>query len=70
MKKILINVLLVITFITLYILHQNFFNWFKIAGIMPNLFVIFVLFIGLFYNRIAGVGYGILFRYSARLIYR
>ena len=28
---------------------------------MPNLFVIFVLFIGLFYNRIAGVGYGVLF---------
>lgn len=26
---------------------------------MPNLFVIFILFIGLFYNRIAGVTYGI-----------
>ena len=28
---------------------------------MPNLFIIFVLFIGLFYNKIAGVGYGVLF---------
>ena len=26
---------------------------------MPNLFVIFILFIGLFYNKIAGVTYGI-----------
>ena len=28
---------------------------------MPNLFVIFVLFIGLFYSKIAGITYGILF---------
>lgn len=28
---------------------------------MPNLFVIFVLFIGLFYSKIAGVVYGIVF---------
>ena len=28
---------------------------------MPNLFIIFVRFIGLFYNKIAGVGYGVLF---------
>lgn len=27
---------------------------------MPNLFVIFILFIGLYYNKIAGVTYGIL----------
>lgn len=26
---------------------------------MPNLFVIFILFIGLFYNKIAGITYGI-----------
>ena len=26
---------------------------------MPNLFIIYVLFIGLFYNKIAGVTYGI-----------
>ncbi|HCC03389.1 MAG TPA: rod shape-determining protein MreD [Clostridiales bacterium] len=28
---------------------------------MPNMFIILVLFIGLFYSRIAGVAYGVLF---------
>jgi len=28
---------------------------------MPNIFIIFILFIGLFYNRIAGISYGIVF---------
>ena len=28
---------------------------------MPNLFVIYILFIGLFYNKTAGIAYGILF---------
>ncbi len=28
---------------------------------MPNIFIIFVLFIGLFYNSTAGIAYGILF---------
>ena len=32
---------------------------FTIAGVMPNLFVIFILFIGLFYGRTAGVVYGL-----------
>lgn len=33
----------------------------ELLGVMPNLFVIFVLFIGLFYSRTAGTVYGILF---------
>lgn len=60
MKKILINVLLFITFIIIYILHSNLFSWFKIAGVMPNLFVIFILFIGLYSNKITGITYGII----------
>ena len=60
MKKVLINVLLFITFIIIYILHSNLFSWFKIAGVMPNLFVIFILFIGLYSNRITGITYGII----------
>jgi rod shape-determining protein MreD len=44
----------------IYFLQSNFFNWFTIAGVMPNLFIIFVLFVGLFTNRVMGVIYGVL----------
>ncbi len=59
MKKLIINIILFITFIIIYILHSNLFTWFKIAGVMPNLFVVFVLFIGLYANKFMGAGYGI-----------
>ena len=61
MKKIIINIILVITFLVLYFLQSNLFTWFKIAGVMPNLFVILVLFIGLYSNKYMGVTYGIIF---------
>ena len=61
MKKILINIFLIITFIIIYFFQVNLFSWLKIAGVMPNLFVVYILFIGLFYNKIAGVTYGIVF---------
>lgn len=60
MKKLIINIILCITFIIIYILHSNFFTWFKIAGVMPNLFVIFVLFIGLYANKFMGAIYGVI----------
>lgn len=60
MKKVLINIMLVITFIVLYILQSNLFNWFKIAGVMPNLFIIYILFIGLYANKTTGITYGII----------
>lgn len=60
MKKVLINLFLVIAFIIIYFFQVNFFSWFKIAGVMPNLFIVFILFIGLYYNRIAGVTHGII----------
>ena len=60
MKKFLINLFLIITFLIIYFFQVNLFSWFKISGIMPNLFIVFILFIGLFYNKIAGVGYGII----------
>ncbi len=60
MKKVIINVILVIVLFFIYFLQSNFFNWFTISGIMPNLFVIFVLFIGLFTNRVSGVIYGVI----------
>lgn len=60
MKKTIINIGLVVTVLLIYFLQSNFFSWFNIAGIRPNLFVIIVLFIGLFANRSMGTIYGIL----------
>ena len=60
MKKVVINIVLIIVFIILYLLTINFFSWFKIAGVMPNLIVIFVLFIGLYTTRINGAVYGVI----------
>lgn len=60
MKKLIINIILCITFIFIYLLQSNFFTWFKIAGVMPNLFVIFILFIGLYTNKYMGVTYGVI----------
>ena len=60
LKKTIINISLILTAILIYILQANFFSWFRIAGIMPNLFVIFVLFIGLFGSRAMGTIYGLI----------
>ena len=60
MKKILNNVILIITFLIIYFLQSNLFSWFKIAGVMPNLFIILVLYIGLYTNKFMGLIYGII----------
>ncbi len=59
MKKLTINMFLILTAFIIYFLQSNFFNWFTISHVMPNLFVIFILFIGLFSNRITGIVYGV-----------
>ena len=63
MKKTLAIVFLILTFFIIYFLQSNFFIWFNIAGIMPNIYVILVLFIGLFVKRkaglICGLGFGL-----------
>lgn len=59
MKKILIHILLIVTFIITYFLQTIFFSHFTIAGIMPNIFVILMLYIGLYMGRTMGVIYGI-----------
>ncbi len=68
MKKTIINIVLILTAIFIYILQSNFFSWFNIAGIMPNLFVIFVLFIGLFSNRTMGTVYGLVIGFVIDLV--
>ena len=59
MKKFVINIFIILATFIIYFLQANFFNWFTISGVMPNILVIFVLFIGLFSNRITGVVYGV-----------
>ena len=61
MKKILIVIAIILVFLIIYFLQANFFNFFTIAGIKPNLFVIFVLFLGLFAGRRVGTSLGICF---------
>lgn len=58
MKKIGIICSLVLIFFVIYFLQANFFSWFTIAGIKPNLYVILVLFIGLFLGRRYGLCFG------------
>jgi len=60
MKKVFINIAIIITFIFIYLLQANFFTWFKIAGVMPNLFIILMLYIGLFMGRTSAISYGLI----------
>lgn len=59
MKKTLITLVLLIIFLIIYFIHVNFFSWFNLAGIKPNLFVVFVLIVGLFSGRSKGIAIGI-----------
>lgn len=61
MRKILTVVGLIIVFLLIYFLQVNIFGAFTIAGIKPNLFVIYVLFIGLFANQFLGISLGVIF---------
>lgn len=59
MRKALAILLLIISFFIIYFLQANFFTWFTIAGVMPNLFIILILFISLFAGMKVGIPFGI-----------
>lgn len=59
MKKILSIIIIFLIFILIYFLQSNFFVWFNIAGIKPNLFIILSLLIGIFIGKVYGVSIGI-----------
>ena len=61
LKKFLSIICLILTFFVTYFLQANFFTWFTISGVMPNLFVVLVLFIGLFIGKKLGLVFGLLF---------
>ena len=60
MKKLVITIILLLTFLIIFFLQVNFFSWFNLAGVKPNLFVILALIIGLFSGRSRGVTFGII----------
>ena len=55
MKKFLIGVVTYIVFIILYFIQTDFFSWFTISGISPNIFIIFILFLGLFTDNMFSI---------------
>ena len=61
LKKTIINCCLIFTIFLIYFLQSNFFNWFNIAGIKPNLFIILLLVLGIFIGKIYGAFMGIIF---------
>ncbi len=61
MKKTISVILIVVAFLIIYFLQSNFFTWFNIAGIMPNLFVILIVFVGLFAGKKLGLILGLIF---------
>ena len=61
MKRTIIAISLTLVFFIIYFLQSNFFNWFTIAGVKPNIFVILSLFIGLFLGRKYGLCFGIIY---------
>lgn len=61
MRKILAITCIVILFLIIYLIQSNFFTWFNIFGISPNLFIIFSIFIGLFLGKEYGFSFGLIF---------
>ncbi len=61
MKKFFSIIGLILTFFIIYFLQANFFNWFNIAEVKPNLFIVFILVIGLFIGNKLGFIFGLIF---------
>ena len=59
MKKFKSFLILILLFLIIYFLQFNFFTWFNIRGIMPNLFVVFTLFVGIFIGQRIGIAVGL-----------
>lgn len=64
MKKVKSTLIIITIFLITYFLQINFFSWFTIRGIKPNLFIILALFMGLYTNKkisgILGLAFGII----------
>ena len=54
MKKFGVIISIIAIYFFTYFLQVNFFNWFTIDGVSPNLFILLVLLIGMFVNSKVG----------------
>ena len=61
MRKLAIVISLILMFFLTYFLQVNVFSYFTIAGISPNLFIIYILFIGLYATQFLGISFGVIF---------
>lgn len=69
MKKTGISILFFITFLIIYFLQVNVFANCKIFGVMPNLFVVLILYIGLFANTTYAIAFGLIMGFFLDLLY-
>ena len=69
MKKLVIVICLILVFFLIYLLQIGPFSAFTIAGVKPNLFIVFVLFIGLFAGQVFGISCGVAFGLFLDLLY-
>lgn len=69
MKKLIINLVLILVGILIYFLQANFFTGFSIAGIKPNLFIVYILFISLFTNKVMSISYSLFWGTFLDVIY-
>lgn len=60
MKRTLVIIVFFIISLFAYFLQSNFFNWYNIEGIQPNLFIILILTIGLYLGEKYGFSLGII----------
>lgn len=51
MRKVKATLIIITIFLIIYFLQINFFSWFTIRGIKPNLFIILALFMGLYSDK-------------------
>jgi len=61
MKNIGVAIVSFIVFLIIYFLQINFFSWFNLASVKPNLFVVLTIFLGLYAGDKMGLAMGIVF---------
>ena len=69
MKKLGISIIFLIIFFIIYFLQIGIFSNLPIAGVMPNLFIVLILYIGLFANSINAIIFGIMIGLFLDLLY-
>lgn len=69
MKKIGVSIIFWVIFIFIYFLQVGVFSHLPIAGVVPNLFVILILYIGLFANSVNAIAFGTIIGLFLDLLY-